>query len=185
MPMPTYADPVGGRTLPAAALQTWTAALLPAFETPPDIAADVAEVLVASDRHHASRVAMDAAIEGTRASGSYTAVVRNSNHYGIAGWYALRAAADLGQAFIAIDPDALDEPGAFEARVEAEFELLTASPTVPDAPGRILIHGEPEADAERRTAARGVVMDLEHHATLEELGQRARVPFPETSPIEG
>jgi LDH2 family malate/lactate/ureidoglycolate dehydrogenase len=260
---------------------------------------------------------MDAAIEGARTSGSYTAVVRNSNHYGIAGWYALRAAdagligismtntsplvaatrglkpvlgtnpialaapagarghfcldmatstitrgrievaarrheelqpgwaldaegrptidpeaafdgvllplggveetgghkgygltllvdiltgvlggstaaplivplfsthagkADLGQAFIAIDPDALDEPGAFEARMEAELDLLATSPTVPDAPGRILIHGEPEAEAERQTAERGVVMDLEHHAALEELGRRSRVPFPE------
>ena len=138
--MPTYADPEGGRTVPALALQSWTAALLEVFETPTDIAADVAEVLVASDRraiashgtarlpqylalieagtmdpaarpealrskaavglfdahngwgHHASRVAMDAAIEGARTSGSFTAVVRNSNHYGIAGWYALRAA---------------------------------------------------------------------------------------------
>ena len=32
---------------------------------------------------------------------------------------------DLGQAFIAIDPDALDEPGTFEARMETEFDLLT------------------------------------------------------------
>ena len=42
--MPTYADPQGGRTLPAEALRTWTAAVLEAHETPPDIAADVAAV---------------------------------------------------------------------------------------------------------------------------------------------
>jgi len=273
--------------------------------------------------HHASRLAMDTAIERARDSGSFTAVVRNSNHYGIAGWYALRAAdagfigvsmtntspvvaatrgvkpvlgtnplavaapagahghfcldmatstitrgrvevalrrheelragwaidpdgrpttdaaaafdgallplggveesgghkgyglmllvdiltgvlsgstaaplivplfsteagaADLGQAFMAIDPDAIDEPGAFESRMEAEFDLLTASPTAPDAPGRILIPGEPEADAERRSAERGVVMDPEHHGAMESLGERATVPFPETSPIGG
>ena len=42
--------------------------------------------------HHAARVAMDAAIEGAGASGIFMSVVRDSNHYGIAGWYALRAA---------------------------------------------------------------------------------------------
>ena len=42
--------------------------------------------------HHASRVAVDMAIEGAREAGSFTAVVRRSNHYGIAGWYAIRAA---------------------------------------------------------------------------------------------
>ena len=42
--------------------------------------------------HHASRVAVDMAIDGAREAGSFTAVVRRSNHYGIAGWYAIRAA---------------------------------------------------------------------------------------------
>ena len=35
--------------------------------------------------HHASRVATDLAIDGAREAGSFTAVVRRSNHYGIAG----------------------------------------------------------------------------------------------------
>ena len=367
--MPTYADPEGGCLIPADALQAWTVALLEQRDTPTDIAADVAEVLVSADRraiashgtarlpnyfdlldagtmdatarpelvrfkaaiglfdanngwgHHASRVAMDAAIAGAAEHGSYTAVVRGSNHYGIAGWYALRAAdagligismtntspvaaatrgvgsvlgtnpiavaapagkwghfcldmatstitrgrvevalrrdeelqagwaidrdgrpttdaqaafdgsllplggieetggykgyglmllvdiltgvlggstaaplivplfsthsgkSDLGQAFMAIDPDAIDEPGAFEARMETEFDLLTESPTAPDAPGRILIPGEPETTAERRTAERGVVMDPEHHANLVGLGSRFSVPFPATASI--
>lgn len=369
--MPTYADPEGGRLIAADALRAWTAKLLERRDTPPDIAADVAEALVAADRraiashgtarlpnyldlldagtmdpaarpelvrskaaiglfdanngwgHHASRVAMDAAIEGAKELGSYTAVVRDSNHYGIAGWYALRAAeagligismtntspvvaatrgvesllgtnplavaapagrwghfcldmatstitrgrvevalrrheelrpgwaidtdgrpttdaqaafdgsllplggveetggykgyglmllvdiltgvlggstaaalivplfsthagkSDLGQAFIAIDPDAIDEPGAFEARMETEFDLLTGSPTAPGAPGRILIPGEPEAEAERRSAERGVVMDPEHHASLVDLGLRFEIPLPATTPIGG
>ncbi len=42
---------------------------------------------------HACRVAVDLAIERARTLGSATVVVRRSNHYGIAGWYALRAAA--------------------------------------------------------------------------------------------
>ena len=138
--MPVYRDPDDPRALRAADLQAWTAGILERLGTPADIAADVAEVLLASDRrgiashgtarlpqyvslvdagvldpaarpalekdlpalgrfdarngwgHHASRVALDRAIEGARAVGSYTAVVRHSNHYGIAGWYAIRAA---------------------------------------------------------------------------------------------
>ncbi len=369
--MPTYADPRGGRSVSAEALQSWTAALLERLETPPDIAAEVAEILVAADRraiashgtarlpqyvalieagvmdpqarpervrsrnaialfdvhngwgHHASRVAMDAAIEGARASGSFTAVLRHSNHFGIAGWYALRAAdagfigismtnasplvaatrgidplvgtnpiavaapagardhfcldmatstitrgrievaarrgetlqpgwaldaegrpttdpeaafegvllplggveetgghkgygltllvdiltgvlggstaaphiaplfsthagaSDLGQLFIVIDPDAVDEPGAFEARLEAELDLFTQARTAPGAPGRVLVPGEPEAEAERRSDERGVVMDAEHHASLLALATSAGVPFPESSPIGG
>lgn len=138
--MPVYADPADGLAVPVHLLRTWTAGLLGAIGTPPDIAADVADVLVASDRrgiashgtarlpnyvalveaavldpaarpiretgrtaltrfdarngwgHHASRVAVDWAIEAVAVAGMATAVVRNSNHYGIAGWYALRAA---------------------------------------------------------------------------------------------
>jgi LDH2 family malate/lactate/ureidoglycolate dehydrogenase len=44
--------------------------------------------------HHAGRVAIDHAIERARENGTAVAVVRNSNHYGIAGWYAMRAAAE-------------------------------------------------------------------------------------------
>lgn len=367
--MPTYADPQAGAALAAESLQAWTATVLEHYETPADIAADVAEVLVAADRraiashgtarlpqylalieagtmdpvarperirskaaiglfdahngwgHHASRVAMDAAIEAAVELGSYTAVVRRSNHFGIAGWYALRAAdagligismtnasplvaatrgvdpvlgtnpvamaapagdrdhfcldmatstitrgkvevasrrheglqsgwaidadgrpttdpaaafegallplggveetgghkgygltllvdiltgvlggstaapliaplfsteggeADLGQLFMAIDPEAIDEPGAFQRRLAAELDLLTGSRTAPGAPGRILVAGEPEREAERRSDERGVVMDVEHHADLVEIGRRAGIPFPDTTPI--
>jgi L-2-hydroxycarboxylate dehydrogenase (NAD+) len=138
--VPVYADPTDGLAVPVQLLRTWTAGLLGTVGTPPDIAADVAEILVASDRrgiashgtarlpnyvalveagvldpaarpvrdagrtalvrfdgrngwgHHASRVAVDWAIEAVARTGAATAVVRNSNHYGIAGWYALRAA---------------------------------------------------------------------------------------------
>ena len=369
--MPVYDDPEDGRTIPADALMAWTAAVLERLETPPDIAADVADVLVSSDRraiashgtarlpqyvalveagvmdaaarpalvrsraamalfdanngwgHHASRVAMDAAIEGAREAGSFTAIVRNSNHFGIAGWYALRAAdagligismtnaspvvaptrgiealigtnpiamaapagqrahfcldmatstvtlgrievaqrrdetlrpgwaidatgrpttdadaafdgallplggveesggykgyglallvdtltgvlgggapapqigplfstrngrADLGHTFVAVDPDAVDEPGAFEARMESELDLFVAAPQKPGARGRVLIPGEPEAEAERRSAERGIVIDQEHHADLLAVAARLGVTLPESSPIGG
>ena len=364
--MPVYADPTDGLAVPVHLLRTWTAGLLGTIGTPPDIAADVAEVLVASDRrgiashgtarlpnyvalveagvldptarpvreagraalarfdarngwgHHASRVAVDWAIEAVAEVGSATAVVRNSNHYGIAGWYALRAAergligislsntspssprpdhgrrcsgrtrsrsprppagsgsfcldmatstvprgrievaarrgeslpvgwaidaegrpaltpeaalagslhplggeeatagykgyglalavdmltgvlggaafgpniiglfstdapSDLGQTFIVIDPAAIDEPGAFERRLEGYFEQLVAAPLAPGAPGRVLVPGEPEAAAAARSDEQGVVIDKVHADGLRALGERLGFPFPDTA----
>ena len=265
--------------------------------------------------HHASRVAVDAAIEGASALGTATSLVRNSNHYGIAGWYALRAAergmigislsntsplvaptrarqpligtnpiaiaapagrfgsfcldmatstvprgrievaarrgetlpigwaidaegrpattpdsalagalqplggteqggghkgyglalavdmltgvlsgasfgpnivglfstdgpSDLGHAFVVLDPAAIDPPGRFERRLEGYLEQLVAAPTAADAPGRVLIPGEPEAEAARRSAAGGVVIDAIHADRLRDLGERLGVGFP-------
>jgi len=365
--MPVYQDPDDPRALNADDLSSWTASVLERLGTPGDIAADVAEILLSSDRrgiashgtarlpqyvslvdagvvdpaarpllerdlpalgrfdaqngwgHHASRVAIDRAIEGARTVGSYVAVLRRSNHYGIAGWYALRAAqagmigmsltnssplvaptraripmigtnpiavaapagrfgavcldmatstvprgrievasrrghvlpigwaidvdgrpattpeaalggalqplgggeetagykgyglglvvdlltgvlagaafgpnviplfsthdgiADLGQLFWVIDPSALDEPGAFEGRLETYLGQLVDAPLIPDAPGRVLIPGEPETAAERRAAARGVVIDREHHDSLTVIAERFGVPLPAAS----
>ncbi|MGZ7041295.1 MAG: Ldh family oxidoreductase [Thermoanaerobaculia bacterium] len=140
--MPVYDDPIGGVRLDAGGLLRWTTMVVERLGAPGDIAADVAEILIASDLrgiashgtarllqyvklaeagvmepaarpllergkpalslfdaqngfgHHAGRVAIDHAIERARDSGVAIAVVRNSNHYGIAGWYAMRAAAN-------------------------------------------------------------------------------------------
>jgi LDH2 family malate/lactate/ureidoglycolate dehydrogenase len=360
--MPVYADPIDGLAVPADLLQAWTARLVESVGTPADIAADVAAVLVASDRrgiashgtarlpnyvalieagvmdpaarpredagrpalrrfdagngwgHHASRVAIDAAISAARELGTGTSIVHNSNHYGIAGWYALRAAragmigislsntsplvaptrarqpligtnpiaiaapagrfgafcldmatstiprgrievaarrgellpvgwaidaggrpattpesalagalhplggeeatgghkgyglalavdmltgvlggaafgpnivglfstdapSDLGQAFIVLDPAAIGTLETFETRLEGYLDQLVAAPTVPGAPGRVLVHGEPEAAAERRSDERGVLIDGVHARNLMELGARLGVPF--------
>jgi len=365
--MPVYADPTDGLAVPVTLLQTWTARIVERLGTPADVAADVAEVLVASDvrgiashgtarlpnyvalieagvmdpaarpervggrpalihwdarngwGHHAGRIAMDAALEATAELGMASSVVRGTNHFGIAGWYALRAAAagsigialsntsplvaptrarvpligtnpiaiaapagrfgafcldmatstiprgrievaarrgetlppgwaidaegrpaltpeaalagalhplggeerdgghkgyglslavdmltgvlagaafgpnivglfsteapsNLGQTFIAIDPSAVDPGGTFEGRLEGYLEQLIAAPTVPDAPGRVLVAGEPEADAARRSTDRGVVIDAVHAERLRELGERLDVPFPATAP---
>src|SRR3954452_9917025 len=48
--MPVYADPIDGLAVQANLLQAWTARLVESLGTPSDIAADVADVLVASDR---------------------------------------------------------------------------------------------------------------------------------------
>src|SRR5215212_4247586 len=360
--MPVYADPTDGRRIAPNALRDWTARIVEWIGTPPDIAADVAEILVASDRrgiashgtarlpnylalveagvmdpaarpvheggrpalarfdarngwgHHAGRVATDWAIGAARELGIATAVVAHTNHYGIAGWYALRAAAagmigislsntsplvaptrsrqpligtnplaiaapagrfgsfcldmatstiprgrievaarrgeslpvgwaidaeglpattpeaalggalhplggeeatgghkgyglalavdlltgvlggaafgpniiglfsteapsDLGQAFVVIDPAAIGSRDAFEARLEGYLEQLIAAPTAPGAPGRVLVAGEPEAEAERRADERGVVIDAVHARGLRELGERLGVRF--------
>jgi LDH2 family malate/lactate/ureidoglycolate dehydrogenase len=368
--MPILPDPPDGVAIRPEALRAWTADLVGSVGTPADVAADVAEILVASDRrgipshgtarlpnylalvsagvmdpaarpvaeveraalvrydagngwgHHACRVAIDRAIELATTAGSALVVLRNSNHYGIAGWYALRAAAagmigmslsntsplvaptrarvpmlgtnpiaiaapagrfgavcldmatstiprgrivvearrggrllpgwaidaegrpaltpdaalagalmplggaeatagykgyglalivdmltgvlagatsgpsiiglfstdapsDLGQAFWVIDPAVLDGTGGpFEKRLEALCDALIAAPTAPDAPGRVLIPGEPEAAAERLTERRGVVIDGRHHASLVALGTAAGLPFPEVGPVE-
>ena len=265
--------------------------------------------------HHASRVAADAAIDAASTLGTATAVVRNSNHYGIAGWYALRAAergmigislsntsplvapsrarqaligtnpiaiaapagrfgafcpdmatstvprgrievaarrgetlpigwaidadgrpattpesalagalqplggseetgghkgyglslavdvltgvlagasfgpnivglfstagpSDLGHAFIVLDPAAIDPPRVFERRLEGYLEQLVAAPTAPDAPGRVLVPGEPEAEAARQSADDGVLIDTVHAERLRDLGSWLGVAFP-------
>jgi LDH2 family malate/lactate/ureidoglycolate dehydrogenase len=361
--MPVYSDPRDGLSVAVEDLRAWTQTLIEAIGTPSDIASDVADVLLVSDRrgiashgtarlpnyvalveagvlepaarpvrdagkpalarfdagngwgHHAGRVAVDWAIDAARELGAATAVVRNSNHYGIAGWYALRAAAagligislsntsplvaptrarqpligtnpiaiaapagtfgsfcldmatstvprgrievaarrgellpmgwaidqegrpartpeaalagalhplggeestagykgyglslavdlltgvlggatfgpniiglfsteapsDLGQAYVVLDPAAIDEAGAFERRLESYFEQLISAPTAPEAAGRVLIPGEPEAEADRVAADRGIVIDTAHAQNLVALGDRLGVPFP-------
>jgi len=366
--VPVYADPEEGARVPVPRLRAWTTSLLGALGTPDDIAADVAEILVAADRrgiashgtarlpnyvalldagvmdpaarptldrertafarfdghngwgHHGARVAVDWAIERARDAGSALAVIRKSNHYGIAGWYALRAAeqgmiglsltnnsplvaptralrpligtnpialaapaghwgtfcldmatstiprgrievaerrgeaipvgwaigpdgrpattpdaalagalmplggleetggykgyglalgvdlltgvlagatfgpniiglfsteaaSDLGQAFWVVDPAAIDDPGAFETRLEGYLDQLASAETVADAPGRVLVPGEPEAEAERRADEHGVVIDARHLAALTELGRRFAIPLPDVEPL--
>lgn len=138
--MPVYQDPEDGLVVEGEALRAWTAELAGAIGTPPDIAADVAEILLDSDLrgiashgtarlpqyvrlveagvmdpaarpvkergkpalvrfdarngwgHHAGRVATDDAIARARDLGAGISVVRNTNHYGIAGSYAMRVA---------------------------------------------------------------------------------------------
>ncbi len=138
--MALYLDPADGLVIEAERLRAWTDALVRRVGTPPDIAADVAELLLAADLrgiashgtarlpqylklieagvvdparrpvkevgktalarfnanngwgHHSGRVATDDAIERARQTGTAISVLRNANHYGIAGWYAMRVA---------------------------------------------------------------------------------------------
>jgi LDH2 family malate/lactate/ureidoglycolate dehydrogenase len=360
--MPVYASPSDGVPVQVGRLRAWTVDAVVALGTPEDIARDVAEVLVASDRrgiashgtarlpnyatlvragvmdpaarpvrdggrpalarfdahngwgHHATRVATDHAIETARSLGAATAVVHHSNHFGIAGWYALRVSdagmigivlsntsplvaptrarasligtnpiaiaapagrlgafcldmatstitrgrievaarrgetlpagwaidedgrpattpdaalrgsllplggeeatagykgyglslavdmltgvlaggafgpnvlglfstegeSDLGQAVMVIDPAALEEPGRFETRLEGYLAQLVAAPTIPGAPGRVLIPGEPEAEEAARADRAGLLLDRAHAMGLVALGASIGVPF--------
>ncbi|CAN5590312.1 hypothetical protein BH24CHL9_BH24CHL9_01560 [soil metagenome] len=47
----------------------------------------------------------------------------------------------------------------------------------------MLVPGEPEAEAERRAADRGVILDEEHHRALEALASRFGVPLPAATSI--
>jgi LDH2 family malate/lactate/ureidoglycolate dehydrogenase len=361
--MPLYPDPVDGFVIESDRLYAWTDGLVRQVGTPHDIAADVAEILLAADLrgiashgtarlpqylkliearvmdpvarpakekgkpafarfdanngwgHHAGRVATDDAIERAREMGVAVSVLHNANHYGIAGWYAMRVAregliglsltnssplvaptrariallgtnpialaapagrfgtlvvdmatstiprgrievaerrgerlpvgwaigpdgspatapkdalegallplggkeetggykgyglalivevltgilgdaafgpnivglfstagrSNLGQFFVAIDPGAIDEPSAFEARLERLLELLTGAPLIPDAPGPVLYPGQPEAERAKKQARDGIVIDPEHHSSLVELGRRYGIAFP-------
>jgi hypothetical protein len=71
-----------------------------------------------------------------------------------------------------------DRARRFEVRLERLLDRLVGAETAADAPGRVLVPGEPEADAERRADAHGVVLDARHHGALVAIGERLGVPFP-------
>ena len=103
----------------------------------------------------------------------------------VIGLFSTEAPSDLGQAIWVVDPAVLDgSAGPFEQRLEALCADLVAAPTAPGAPGRVLILGEPEADAERLAERRGVVIDGRHHAALVALGEAAGLPFPAVGPVD-
>ncbi len=101
----------------------------------------------------------------------------------IVGLFSTEGASDLGQFFMAIDPGAIDERSALEARLEGLLDQLSRAPLIPGAPGPVLYPGQPEAEREKKQAREGIVIDREHRASLVELGQRYGVPFPPARPL--
>lgn len=95
-------------------------------------------------------------------------------------------ASDLGQLFLAIDPAAADG-GDFAARVEALCDELVNAPRAPDAPGPVLIPGQPEAEQEGEQEQHGIRMEVAQLEALIELGERLGSPFPaaQAAPIPG
>jgi LDH2 family malate/lactate/ureidoglycolate dehydrogenase len=64
-----------------------------------------------------------------------------------------------------------------------EIELLVSARTAPNAPGRVLIPGEPEAAAERRSEGHGVSLDRGHYQSLLELSDSYDLPLPESTTL--
>jgi LDH2 family malate/lactate/ureidoglycolate dehydrogenase len=100
----------------------------------------------------------------------------------LCGLFSTDRPSDLGHTFWVVDPAAIDESGAFERRLEPYLDLLVGAETVPGSPGRVLFPGEPEAAAELRAEADGIVMDAGHHAALVALGDLFGLPFTASPP---
>jgi ureidoglycolate dehydrogenase (NAD+) len=96
----------------------------------------------------------------------------------IAGLFDTEAPSDLGQLFLVIDPGAIGDGAAFGERLGDYLDVLTEAPTAPDAPGRVLVPGEPETAAEAVSAVEGVTVDPEHLASLAVLGARFGLDTP-------
>jgi len=193
--LPQVADPVDGLVVQIDALLAWTRSVFLALGTPEDIAADVADVIVAADvrgiashgtarlaryvklvdagmvdpaarpsvvrsrpalslldaangwGHHAGRVAMDRAVAGAAEAGTSIVVVRNSSHFGIAGWYAMRAAS---RGMIGI---ALTNTSPLVAPTRGRTAMIGTNPIAVAAPaGR---HGQLVLDMATSTVPRG------------------------------
>jgi LDH2 family malate/lactate/ureidoglycolate dehydrogenase len=105
----------------------------------------------------------------------------------ILGLFSVDGPSELGQAFWAIDPAVLDggrRREGFEGRLERLCDQLVAAPTAPGAPGRVLIPGEPEAEAERLADVRGVILDSRHHAGMAGLADRYGVQLPPVTRVD-
>jgi LDH2 family malate/lactate/ureidoglycolate dehydrogenase len=96
----------------------------------------------------------------------------------IIGLFSTEAKSDLGQFHLVLDPAAVDEPGAFEARLEQLIDQLAAAPLIPDAPGPVLYPGQPEAERAERCEREGIVVDREHFENLARLAERFDVGLP-------
>jgi LDH2 family malate/lactate/ureidoglycolate dehydrogenase len=90
---------------------------------------------------------------------------------------------DLGQMFLAIDPDAIGS-GGYAQRLERLLDELVKAPTAPDADGPILYPGQPEAEREADQRTHGIVIDPGHRELLVKLGDRLGLPLPDLAPVQ-
>jgi LDH2 family malate/lactate/ureidoglycolate dehydrogenase len=75
----------------------------------------------------------------------------------------------VSHTFIAMAPDVADSGSTlpFSPRLAGYCQLLINEPTADEAIGRVLIPGEPEAQAEREAMDRGIPLDRAHWHRLE------------------
>ena len=100
----------------------------------------------------------------------------------IAGLFDTAAPSDLGQLFLVIDPGAIGDATAFGERLGDYLDGLTEAPTAPDAPGRVLVPGEPETASEAISRSQGVAVDARHIADLGALAERFGIAMPREMP---
>ncbi len=91
-----------------------------------------------------------------------------------------RGPSNLGQLFLVVNPAALGDDG-FVARMEALCGELVAAPALSDAPGPVLIPGQPEAVMEDEQRRDGIRLEAGHLEALVQLGERLGVAFPRTT----
>jgi LDH2 family malate/lactate/ureidoglycolate dehydrogenase len=98
----------------------------------------------------------------------------------IIGLFSTAGKSDLGQFYMAIDPDAIGDRGAFVKRLEQLIDQLTGAPLIPNAPGPVLYPGQPEAERAAKQQKDGIVIDREHYDSLQLLAERFKIALPET-----
>jgi len=101
----------------------------------------------------------------------------------IVGLFSTDAPSNLGQFFLVIDPAAAGTLAGFEQRLEQLIDQLTSAPLIPNAPGPVLYHGQPEAERATEQLRTGIVIDREHWESLRRLASTYGVEAPEAAPL--
>lgn len=88
---------------------------------------------------------------------------------------------DYGHCFIAIDPSRFEDgsgSGPFDVRLKTYLDQMRRLPTVPDAPGPVLIPGDLEAASMARTNEVGVTLSTKVAASVNALARKYGVTLP-------
>jgi LDH2 family malate/lactate/ureidoglycolate dehydrogenase len=96
----------------------------------------------------------------------------------IMGLFSTAGNSDLGHFFMAIDPDAIEEVGSFESRLETVIAELASAPTAADATGPVLFPGQLEAERAAYQAEHGIALEQAVFESLQALAERYSIPFP-------
>jgi LDH2 family malate/lactate/ureidoglycolate dehydrogenase len=83
---------------------------------------------------------------------------------------------NIGHFFLALDPTAFREPGAFEADLDAAIDVLHATPALdPDQP--VLVAGDPEAATREERLREGIPIPDKLIAQIADVCERCGAPF--------
>jgi LDH2 family malate/lactate/ureidoglycolate dehydrogenase len=85
---------------------------------------------------------------------------------------------DYAHCFIAMDCSKMH--GGFEQRMHHYCEEMRGLPTARGAPGPVQVPGDPEAAAYKKAQAHGVTLNQQIAGSVKALGQRLKVPLPQS-----